>query len=329
MLPIHVRITVTSFVLSIASLCVVNPPLSRAQWTKDIDCPVDTVYRDVRKDAGRQEFCEHRLPGSLRVKDGPFRFWFSEDNPGSQGSYRDGREVGTWKECDRFGRCKQVVHELIFPMERGRNGSRRELPVSFQDGKYIFNFTSCWSTWMTQTSNEDLNLNVDGQSHYRCMISYIPEHVLDHGGEGAYECNVPFSVGRKEFDSIDLLHELPKAGLPQFCRTTGRTGESFMLEGKSGMVATTVDIVSALIKRDRQGREIVSFGLNPYATDIAMKEGPLVMRLCGKYAQQTRIVRDTNRHAMLNYRLSSKHLKASQEKDCIAKAIAPQTLVRQ
>src|SRR6202043_1621611 len=130
------------FALCVAIFFLSNPNTCNAQWTKDINCPVGTVYRDLRPDAGRQEFCERLLPGSLKVKDGPFRFWFSQGHSGDEGSYKDGRQVGLWKECSRFSKCRHVAHELTFPYEKDRDGFRREVPVSFQHGKYVFDFTS-------------------------------------------------------------------------------------------------------------------------------------------------------------------------------------------
>lgn len=56
-----------------------------AQWSKTIDCPEGRIYQDERPYAGRNEYCDLELPGSLRVKDGPFRSWFSQGNPGSEG----------------------------------------------------------------------------------------------------------------------------------------------------------------------------------------------------------------------------------------------------
>jgi len=104
--------------------------------------------------------------------------------------------VGLWEECSRFGKCRQAVYELTFPYEKDRAGFRPEVPVSFQHGKYVFDFTSCWSTWVTQTGGEDLNLNITG-SPYRCNIAYLPQHVIEHGGEGDYFCRIPFSWGRE------------------------------------------------------------------------------------------------------------------------------------
>src|SRR5947207_1116172 len=96
---ISMRLVGHSFVLSIGILCLLDTCSCYAQWVKGIKCPEGTVYVDLRPDAGRQEFCERFLPGSLRVKDGPFRFWFSEGYPGDEGNYRGGRQVGSWKEC--------------------------------------------------------------------------------------------------------------------------------------------------------------------------------------------------------------------------------------
>src|SRR5260370_140321 len=61
-------------VLFLAALSLLTVHGCFAQWTKTIDCPADRAYRDNRNDVGGQEFCEHVLPGSLTVKDGPFRF---------------------------------------------------------------------------------------------------------------------------------------------------------------------------------------------------------------------------------------------------------------
>jgi hypothetical protein len=276
------------------------PDTCRAQWTKDIDCPADTVYRDLRPNAGREEFCERLLPGSLKVKDGPFKFWFSEGNPGDKGTYKDGRQVGPWQVCNRFGKCTHVVYELTFPDEKDRVGFRREVPISFQHGKYIFDFASCWSTWVTQSGAEELNLNIGG-SPYRCNIAYLPQHSIEHGGDGDYICSIPFPVGKRELDSLDLRSELRKLGLPQFCRTVSPTGESFMLLENFSDIATAVDVQSAAIARDKAGHEILTFMLNPYATDLAIElaagHSSLTTRICMKYDQQTEISRDASGRA--------------------------------
>lgn len=197
-----------------------------AQWTKTIECPADRLYRDIRIDAGRQEFCEHVLPGFLTVKDGPFRFWFNRDFEGGAGNYNEGREVGKWKECDRFGRCKQKDYPAIYPEEKQRAGFKPEIPVAYVDGKYVFDFASCRSTWVTHTDGRKqvLALNIVARTE-GCFVAYIPEDVMGHGGAVDYTCTVPFQVGKRAFGSLDLMSELPKLGLSQYCaRQVIKTG---------------------------------------------------------------------------------------------------------
>jgi hypothetical protein len=155
------------------SLAGINTCLG--QWPKTIDCPADRVYRNTRDENG-QEFCEHLLAGSLKVKDGLFRFWFSPDFQGSAGSYAEGREIGAWKECDRFGRCEQKQYPANHPEETQRPGYRPEIPVLFINGKYVFDFSSCRSTWVTQTEGgtDVLALNISGFNPSTCEVNYLP-----------------------------------------------------------------------------------------------------------------------------------------------------------
>jgi hypothetical protein len=125
------------------------------EWPKTINCSSGQVYRDVRQDAGREEFCERLMPGSLVVKDGPYRSWFSEDHPGSEGNYLNGREVGPWKECDRFDRCNLLLHEAVFTEEKRRPAFKPDIPVRYEQGKYVFDFASCRSTWVTKSDEPD------------------------------------------------------------------------------------------------------------------------------------------------------------------------------
>jgi hypothetical protein len=323
------RRNVFSFALSFVIVYLWNPGTCQAQWTKDIDCPAGTVYQDLRPYAGRQEFCERLLPGSLKVKDGPFRFWFNENFLGSEGAYKDGRQVGPWKECSRFGKCTNVAYELTFQDERGRLGFRREIPVSFQSGKYVFDFTSCWSTWVVHVGTEDLNLNIGG-SPYRCNIGYLPQQAIENGGEGEYLCRIPFSVGKRELDSLDLLHELQKLGLPQFCQPIGpnlQLGEEFELLKNFIEVVTAVDVQTASIAQDKSGHEILTFMLNQYATNLAIevaaKQGPLTTRVCSKYDQQTEIFHNANGSTSFNFRLSDDRVKATEQRKCVSKLIGP------
>jgi hypothetical protein len=197
--------------------------LCLSQETKLVECPSDRVYRDDRGAGGGNAgggtvYCEHLLPGSLAVKDGPFRFWFNRDFEGAAGNYHEGREIGKWKECDRFGRCEQKDYPSIYPEEKARPGFESEVPVKYIDGKYVFDFASCRSTWVTHLdgSKADLGLNIGGQAD-GCFIAYIPADAAGHQGNTDYTCTIPFQTGTRAFATLDLLTELPKTGLPQYC----------------------------------------------------------------------------------------------------------------
>lgn len=320
-------------------LCLILPAVHPclAEWKKTIECPAGRVYRDGRKHAGREEFCELVLPGSLVVKDGPYRSWFSEGHPGGEGNYKEGRQVGIWEECDRFDRCKQIVYEPVFPEEKQRPGFKPQIPVSFVNGKYVFDFASCRSTWITRTGAPDpINLNIIGDSPYRCEISYIPESVLEHGGEGDYFCRIPFAVGIRELNSLDLRRELPQVGLPQFCRPISRTGEQIRIQKESFRgtlrvsappVATTVDVECATVEHESDGRELLTIKLNKYAADIVVAvggQGPLTTFLCSDQIDGPKIVVDRSGNTLFTYTLSATPITAKKQRKCVAEAIGIQ-----
>jgi hypothetical protein len=205
--------------------------------------------------------------------------------------------------------------------------SRRSLGPSGSKSRLVAKSEkSSWSTWVTQTGGpEDIHLNVQG-SPYRCDITYIPQHVIKHGGEGDYYCRVPFSVGKREVASLDLLRELSKLGLPQFCRAIDRNGEGFMLEGKWGAVATTVDIEAASLVHGHAGQDVLSLRLNEYATalatEVAAKEGTLLTRICLEHEQHAQFS-SMDGITLLTYRLSDDAEHAAQERKCIAGRIGP------
>jgi hypothetical protein len=176
---------------------------------------------------------------------------------------------------------------------------------------------------VTYGENEELNLNINSSPH-RCNISYIPQHVLEHGGEGDYFCRIPFSVGKRAIDSLDLMNELPKLGLPQFCRPISRKGEVFMLQENLAEVATTVDVECAAIGRDASGRAVLSFRLNHYATDlvteVAATESPITTHIRGSADQPLQIVRDAGR-ILFTYPLNSEPRRAEAQRKVIVEEI--------
>ena len=319
-----------SRLILLLTLAVAQPSPCQAVWAKDIVCPAGTVYRDSRPYAGREEFCERLLPGSLRVKDGPYRSWFSEGHPGGRGDYKNGRQVGPWTECDRFDRCKHADYELLYPSESERPGVRAEVPVRYENRKYVFDFSSCWSTWVTKSDDEDLNLNIRGSGN-RCEVSYIPHHVMEHGGEGGYVCSMPFSLGKRTLDSLDLMREIPKLGLPQVCRTISHTGEALMIvDGRFMDVATTVDVQCVALSHDSGGREVLTFTLNRYvtelATELAATHGPLISRgSCISGDQTTSVSRTAAGQTRFSFPLDDVPGRARKQVRCIAKIVKLKT----
>jgi hypothetical protein len=204
-----------------------------------------------------------------------------------------GRKVGHWRECDRFDRCREQEHKLLFPDEQAR-GVRPEIPVRFAGGKYVFDFASCWSTLVRrQTADSFLELNI-GHGVIRCQVTYIPSTEKDRpAGNRSYFCEIPYAVGVREFDSLDLHTELPKAGLPQFCRQDSRDptangriketavaiwGNTPVIDSITSkefraweMLANAADVECASLHRPSVGPGLLTLRLNRYAEDIVLE----------------------------------------------------------
>ena len=86
-----------------------SAPPAFAQWQKTITCPAGRVYREFRVDAGDDQFCALQLPGHLWVRDGPSRWWYIEGQLGGEGSYTNGRKVGTVKRA----LCQAYIEPLL------------------------------------------------------------------------------------------------------------------------------------------------------------------------------------------------------------------------
>jgi hypothetical protein len=278
---------------AIALLAALSASLCHGQWTKTIDCAEGRDYRDIRQDAGRDGYCILNLPGSLWVRDGPSRFWFNEGHLGEEGSYQIGRKIGHWRECDRFDRCHEKDYEPLYPNEKAR-GVRPEIPLRYAGGKYVFDFGSCRSTWITrQTADSFLELNIYA-GLIRCQVTYIPSTEKDRpSGNQSYLCEVPYAVGMREFQSLDLRSELPKAGLPKFCRqdspdltANGRItemavaiwGNEPFIDGITGKavrgwtpLANILDVECASLHQPPSGSERLTLRLNRYTENIVLE----------------------------------------------------------
>ena len=322
-----------------------------ADWTKTIDCPAGRVYRDLRVDAGRDEFCVLLLPGSLEVRDGPARWWYSEGHPGEEGTYQAGRKVGRWRECSRFDHCRDANYELLYPEERA-HGVKPVIPVSYSRGEYVFDFGSCWSTWVTRKTSESfVELNI-GHGLVRCQVTYMPSTEKDRpaGNQGHYLCEVPYAVGVREFDSMDLRTELPRAGLPQFCRGDELSatapqpngpaaqgiaiwGNISFLDGLTGKearawttLANAVDVECGALGREGSGPQRLTLRLNRYAEQLVLqrmekdevKAGTCAGRLP---LSPVEVTRDASGRALFTIGLDPKRTLAERQRRCITATV--------
>lgn len=310
------------FARSLVLVCLLAAAPCFGEWTQTIHCPAGRVYRDIRHDAGREEFCELALPGSLVVKDGPYRSWLSEGFPSGVGNYLLGREVGKWEECNRFNHCETKNYEAAFPEEKRRTALKPEVPVAFQDGSYRFDFASCRSTWVTQALGKDpINLNIGGSEKYNCVISILPESSIEHGAEGSYTCWIPYSVGIRTFGTLDLRSELPKAGLPQFCQPQGTNPEPLRIRSGIEVIARSGELLCATLGKSPDGSEFLHIELNSFVTDLlrdAVKaEGPLNTLLCMEQIDGPQVVIDAMGKANLSYKLSTDPARAKRQQKCV------------
>jgi hypothetical protein len=206
----------------------------RAQFPPTIHCPAGRVHRDTRhalNDAGSgfagEEYCVLLLPGSLEARDGPYRSWLYTNIEGAEGGYQLGREFGEWKECNRFDHCKQKDYPEFDPDEKLRSGVKPEIPITYRNGKYFFDFASCRRTAIAHIQGSVTDMNVGSQQggcsyHYATKDDVVYRDDLEALQMGpqkqGFLCTIPFQTGVRPFDSPDLMKELPKEGLPQYCK---------------------------------------------------------------------------------------------------------------
>jgi len=318
-------------------LVLILPRQSFAEWTKTIECPGGREYRDIRFYASREEYCELLLPGSLRVKDGPYRSWNREEALREEGLYQKGRKLGAWTECDRFDRCGKRTYPLLFP---GEHATAPELPISYSGGKYTLDFKSCWSTWITwQNADSRVELNVGGDS-LRCHISYIPSFRKEGQWVEAesYVCEIPYAVGVRQFDSLDLRNQFVKARLPQFCRTPGSLGVAIWSHRpirpgtlpRITTIASLVDVECAVIQRQPSGVERLTVRFNEFVERLVlddMRKNSLSASTCnrGPYpSSPIRTMSDKSGRTLFTYDLSSVPAIAKQQRQCIVAQVTLQ-----
>jgi hypothetical protein len=256
-----------------------------------------------------------------------------------------GRKFGHWQECDRFGRCQDKDYGLLHLDEKAR-GARSEVPVQYAGGKYVFDFGSCWSTWITrQTCDSYLELNINA-GLIRCGVTYIPSTEKDRPAVNqSYFCEIPYAVGVQTFDSLDLRNELTKAGLPQFCRqdspdltANGRIkemavaiwGNEPFIDGITGKpvrgwtpLANLLDVECGSLHRPEPASERLTLRLNQYAEDIVLERiGKEEIRAdaCGADLpfSPMAISKDSDGRTLFTFGLSRNPSVAARQRACIA-----------
>jgi len=235
----------------------------------------------------------------------------------------------------------------VYPQEKAR-GVRPEIPVSYSGGKYVFDFNSCWSTWVArQTAESFLELNIYG-GLIRCQITYIPSIEKDRPArnQGHYLCEIPYTVGVREFDSLDLRKELPKVGLPQFCRqdeppatvsapdgpaagAIALWANTLFLDGLTGkevlawtVIANMVDVECAALQRQLHGPERLTVRLNEYAEKLVLErmgKDEIKAEACGGRFSLSNIgaARDASGRTLFTYGLSQNRMTAERQRACI------------
>lgn len=318
------------------------PPPGR---TPTVHCEAGLTYHDERNtDGWGAEYCARELGGHMSVKVGPYKFWES-GKTNSEGAYRDGREVGTWKDCDRFGRCRTVDHDQMASPPRA--GRREEVPVSFVDGRYRFDFQSCRTTWVdVDLPGRHWVLNI-GDVRGRCSISIFPVDATWSKSEGA-SCQVPFQIGMGESPTIELWRAMPwfcelsptfidgKTDSPEWFRATAYgplpPERAPVVKEELGWIAWSPDVTCAAIETPAGEPPQLRVRLNQYAEPTMaghIAAGHEVQtRFCGVGAAAFTLTNVTmsgdDGHRVFSYALSRNASTARAQRACIARKVTLQ-----
>jgi hypothetical protein len=160
----------------------------------------------------------------------------------------------------------------------------------------------------------------------------------------------PVHDWRRELDSLDLRKELPKIGLPQFCRQADPPATASAPDGPAAQaialwsntrfldsltgkevrawttIANMVDVECASLQRQQPGLERLTVRLNEYAEKLVLermgKEEIKADTCAGRFPLLAiGAARDASGHTLFTYGLSQNRMTAERQRACIATQI--------
>lgn len=307
---------------TLAALAYADSSSGQEQWSKTVTCPEGTTYRDIRQGAIREELCERPRDGGVVVRNGPYRSWFGPGYPAETGEYENGRRVGGWQRCTRFGQCDQVQHERTSGFERQREQFSNEIPLQYSDGTFTFDFGSCRSGGISRRDGGCVTeLDVRGDGRYRCEVTHTRQ--CGTQAQGRYLCRVPYSIGLRRMPSLDFLSELPAQGLPQFCRAIA-SGEAIVVQHEQQPLASTVDVECATLTRVPFAPDTLTVRFNTYAAALIRTlddaDPPPRTMICAIEAEWVRGI-ESEKQDVFRYRLRRNLGEVRRQRACLAEAL--------
>jgi len=163
--------------------------------------PEDKSFANIRCLALSQLRTDHFGSGSIVISRGEQEI-----------TTKDTRWASGQSVTDLAAVSRKITRPFIQTRRVGLASSPRSLfPTSMENI-----FLTLHPAGAHNTAKPDLELNIVAKPE-GCFIASIPDDATKRGGTGAYTCTVPFQVGKRALGSLDLISELPKQGLPQYC----------------------------------------------------------------------------------------------------------------
>ena len=123
------------------------------------------------------------LAGSLVVKDGHFGSSSIAISKGHTEDITRAKRFANGRSATGSADAgRRIVQRSTRRRSRGR-ASNPKFRSPTPNGKYVFDFASCRSMWVTHTDagKPDLELNIIGEQPKSCVIAYILEDAMEPG----------------------------------------------------------------------------------------------------------------------------------------------------